>query len=113
MEKIPSSEQVNSPEEKPEKIPSEQEVADLFKELLGGCEYKEVRKREDERGLYLWEISVPDGGGVAEYVYRRKGNFKEVKSASTGVHVVYYDEDGIPCGGDSVAEYGDGRWEKV
>jgi hypothetical protein len=40
--------------EKPEHIPTAEEVLLLFEKLVGEKKYEEVRKLEDEKGLYLW-----------------------------------------------------------
>jgi hypothetical protein len=57
----------------PESIPTSEEVLSVFQQLVEGQEYKERRKLSDEKGLYLWDIVVPNGDGEIEYSYMRKG----------------------------------------
>ena len=103
-------------EEKPEHIPTSEEVLSLFKELVGENEYEVVRKLEDERGLYLWEIKVAQEDGSIEYSYIRKGNYKERGLAGgsaleTAIHITYFDNDGVPISGHSVYKLIDDNWK--
>lgn len=106
-------EKPKNPENKSERIPSEQEVRFCFEKLTGGEAYEEVRKKEDEKGVYLWEIKMteatPDGGSV-EYSYGREGSYPENKSVETAIHVAYFDANGVPEGGHSVLKYIEGNW---
>jgi len=102
--------------EKPEHIPTSEEVLSLFKELVGENEYEVVRKLEDERGLYLWEIKIAQEDGSIEYSYIREGNYKERGLAGgsaleTAIHITYFDNDGVPISGHSVAKLIDGNWK--
>jgi hypothetical protein len=98
-------------ERKPEHIPTLEEVHSVFKELTNQ-EYKEVRKCEDEKGLYLLEITVPGDSPdeVTEYTYMRQGHYPEGQSATTEIHVVYY-KNNIPISGTSAARYVEGNWK--
>jgi hypothetical protein len=98
-------------ETKKEHIPTAEEVHSIFKKLTEK-EYKEARKLEDEKGLYLFEITVPGDSDniVVEYAYMRKGKHKEGASLATEVHVTYYD-DGMPVSGTSAARCIDGEWK--
>lgn len=101
----------NNFEIKKEKIPTLEEIVLVFKELTDK-EYKELRRCEDELGLYLLEITVPGDldGETIEYAYMREGRYKEGQSSSTEIHVTYYD-DGMPIGGTSAARIVDGAWK--
>jgi len=100
-------------EQGPENTPSESEIKSLFEELSGGKEFAEVRKLEDAEGLYLWDIQITDTQGeMTEYSYMRKGRYEEGESSTTAIHVTFYDREGIPVGGHSVAKYIEGVWVK-
>lgn len=83
----------------------------MFKELTDK-EYKEIRKREDEKGVYLLEITVPGDSEdeIIEYAYMRKGQYPEGESSATEIHVTYYD-GGRPISGTSAARCIDGNWK--
>ena len=83
----------------------------VFEQLVGGEGYEDIRKLEDEQGLYLWDIKVPGEDGDTEYSYMRAGQYPEGQASTTAVHVTFFDEEGIPVGGHSVAKYIDGKWE--
>ena len=75
-------------------------------------EQRESRRGEDENGLYFLETEVEGENGKAEYTYMAKGEHPIGGSASeTAIHVTYYDADGIPEGGRSVAKLVDGEWQ--
>lgn len=99
-----------------ERIPSAEEVLALFEKLVGEAKFGERRKLEDEQGLYLWEIEIAqEDGGTTEYSYIRKGNYKEKglaggSASETAIHVTYFDNEGIPISGHSVAKLVDGEW---
>ena len=102
----------NNFEKKVESIPTPEEVKSVFEQLVGEKNYEDRRKLEDEQGLYLWEIVIPTEDGSMEYSYMRKGRHAEGGEASaTAVHVTFFDEDGMPVGGHSVAKYIDGEWK--
>ena len=100
-------------EAKQEHIPTPEEVYLVFKELTNK-EYKEIRKCDDEKGVYLLEIIVPGDleGETIEYAYMRKGTYKEGESGATEVHVTYYN-DGMPISGTSAARWVDGSWRII
>jgi hypothetical protein len=95
---------------KHEHIPTPEEVYSIFKELTNK-ECKEIRKIEDEKGIYLLEVIIPGDleNEVVEYAYMRKGRYKEGESATTEIHVTYYDGD-MPVSGTSAARCIDGNW---
>ena len=94
-----------------EHIPSAEEVHAVFRELTGK-EYQEVRKREDEQGLYLLEVVVPGEkeNEISEYAYMRKGRYAEGQISATEIHVTFY-EDGVPVSGTSAARLLNGKWK--
>lgn len=105
----------NKLEEGLEDIPTPEEVQEIFEQLVGEKRYEDIRKLEDEQGLYLWDIiiSKEDGeeDGDIEYSYMREGKYPEGQASVTAVHVAFFDKEGIPEGGYSVAKYIDGKWE--
>ena len=94
-------------EEGPESIPTSEEVESVFVELCGEEGFEEIRKCEDEEGLYLWDVM----SGGDEYSYMRKGRYPEGQASQTAIHVTFYDETGTPVGGHSVAKYIDGAFK--
>lgn len=105
--------QINESREVLEHIPSQKDIERLFERMVKEDEYKELRKLEDEKGIYLWEIEVVKEDGNLEYNYMRKGKYKEGQSATTAINVIFYDTDGMPISGDLVAEYNETakKWE--
>ena len=69
---------------------------------------------KDEKGLCLWEITVPGkkAGETIEYAYRRKGNFKEFQTSGTEITVMYLEDD-IPTGGTTAARFLNGEWKII
>ena len=102
--------QPNIFEERTESIPTPEEVRSVFEQLTEMKEFKEVRKREDEKGLYLWDITIPGEGGETEYSYMRQGRYPEGQASATAIHVTFFDKEGFPVGGYSVAKFIDGEW---
>ncbi|MDD5396654.1 MAG: hypothetical protein PHW24_01190 [Candidatus Moranbacteria bacterium] len=101
--------------EKSEHIPTPEEVKSLFEKLVGENGYEDVRKLEDERGLYLWEIKIAQEDGSMEYSYIRKGDYKSRglaggSASETAIHVTYFNEDGIPISGTSVLKLVNDKW---
>ena len=110
LEGVPK--QTHSSEEGPEKAPTVEEVRSIFEKLLeGGVAFEEVRTREDAEGLYLWDIKVAGKDGETEYSYMRKGRYPEGQALRTAIHVTFFDTDGMPTGGHSVAHFVNGTWE--
>ena len=99
-------------EKGPEKAPTMEEVRSIFERLLGeGAVFEEVRMREDAEGLYLWDIKITGEDGETEYSYMRKGRYPEGQALRTAIHVTFFDTDGMPTGGHSVAHFVNGTWE--
>ncbi|MFA5953917.1 MAG: hypothetical protein WC817_00045 [Patescibacteria group bacterium] len=95
-----------------ERIPSEEEVRWLFRGSTGEVPFTEVPKREDEQGLCFWEIKVEDGEGQREYTYERKkqqGTEQGIEITAT-IYTTYYDKDGMPAYGESIAKLVNGNW---
>ncbi len=64
----------------PEHIPTPEEVVAVFEKVTGGRPYTELKRKEDEKGLYIWEIklSEPDNEGTTtEYWYKRDGTYAQ------------------------------------
>ena len=94
-----------------EPIPTPEEVHSIFERLVGEKKFVELRKLEDSRGLYLWEISIFEEGGNTEYSYMRKGQYKEGSTMETVVSVVFLDSENMSVSGHSVAKLIDGNWK--
>jgi len=104
--------QPNNFENKRERISTSEEIQVIFTELLKGKECETVRKKEDEKGLYLWEIRISEEKGCyAEYSYMRKGRYPEGEASESVIHIVFFDENGVPTGGYDVANLVNGKWE--
>ena len=97
-------------EEGPEAVPSPEEVEDIFEKLIESKDFEDIKKLEDEQGLYLWDIKVHGEDGDIEYLYMRKGHYTEGQASKTAINVTFFDESGISVGGHSVAKYIDGEW---
>jgi len=90
--------------EKSEHIPTSEEMQSL-----------DVRKLEDEKGLYLWEVKITQEYGSVEYSYIRKGDYKSRGLAGgsaleTAIHITYFDNDKMPISGHSLFKLIDDRW---
>ncbi len=103
-------------EKKKEWIPTPEEVFVVLEKLTNGKEVHELRKVDDEKGLYLWEIKI-DGeneGEHIEYLYRRKGSKEKGDSGPTAIHITYFEDD-FPVSGTTVASYNEeeGSWKVI
>ena len=100
-------------EKKPESIPTSEDIQSVLEELQINIEKCEtLRKLEDEKGLYLWEIKIPREDGHTEYLYMRKGRYEKGGQAlNTAIHIAFFDEKGFPVSGYSVAKYIEGEWK--
>jgi hypothetical protein len=99
-------------EQAPERIPTLEEVFSIIKSLTEK-ETTEVRRLEDEDGVYLLEVTVPGDteNEVEEFGYMRKGNWgSKGKTTMTEIHLTYY-TDGFPVGGKEVARFINDEWE--
>lgn len=101
--------------EKSEHIPTSEEVQSLFEKIAGEAKYEDVRKLEDEKGLYLWEVKIAQEDGSVEYSYIRKGDYKSRGLAGgsaleTAIHITYFDNDEMPISGHSVLKLISDKW---
>ncbi len=101
-------------EQNRERFPTFEEVFLCMKEAIGGEQYREDRKLEDEKGLYLLELVIDkEDGTKVEYAFRRKGKSPAGDSVSSSISVAYYDADGMPFKGQGVADFIEGKWVKI
>jgi hypothetical protein len=103
---------MTSPESAPERVFEKHEVLEVMAQYAEGVEVK--REKSDSIGLYLLEATIPDSeGGTIEFNYMRKGQYPEGLAQNTYIHKIFYDADGVPCGGTSVASYNETtrQWE--
>lgn len=96
-----------------DRFPTEAEVRVVFERVLGERKFKQTRKREDEQGLYLWDVKVEEEHGFTEYSYMRNGKYPEGAALETAVHVAFFNEEGVPVSGHSVAKFTNGKWEFI
>jgi hypothetical protein len=101
----------------PEKFPSQEEIKSVFEVILQDANYKELRVLSNEQGVYLYEVEVAlENGEKIEYNYQKATyNYRDTSlppgaQFSASIHKTYYDVDGMPYGGDCVANYLDGTW---
>mgnify|MGYP001618478979 FL=1 len=73
-----------------------------------------MRRREDERGLYLLDlvVSEPGTGDQTEYRYTRKGQYPEGCSPETEVWLTYY-KDGVAVNGEVGARLEGEQWKML
>ena len=66
-----------------------------------------ARELSDDAGIYLVEATIPgeNPGEVTEYRFERKGMYGANQFSKTSITVVYYDTDGVPEGGKTLADY--------
>lgn len=98
-----------------EKISTPEEIKSVFDQLVEGKEYETRVKKEDENGIYAWEIVIPrEDGGTIEYLYGRKGVYEKQRQEKTTIELAFFDETGFPeGGGGTVARYENGAWRMV
>jgi hypothetical protein len=88
-----------------ESIPTKEEI---LLEIAKHCENPTVKRElSDEKGVYLLEAEIAGSqpGETTEYIYQRKGEFPNgSKALETIINVTYF-QDGVPIGGNSIAEY--------
>lgn len=117
---MPETHNPQPQEGSPEQFPSKEEITSVFETILHGKEYKEVRVLSNESGVYVYEIEVDlENGEKILYIYQKAKNDYRDKSLpdsarfSASIHTMELGSDGIPCGGDTVANYLDGNWTYV
>lgn len=101
----------NTFEKGPDSFPTPEEVKSVFEQLTGKENYEDIRKLEDEHGLYLWDIKISGEDGGTEYSYMREGQYPEGQASATAIHITFFDQESIPVGGHSVAKYENGEWK--
>jgi len=97
-----------------ERIPSIAEVGEMLKAFSGMEAFVPDKLIEDDKGLCIFRFSVADGpeGATAEYDYMRQGRHGEKNAALiTMINITYYDKDGTPFCGDTLANLIDGEWK--
>ncbi len=102
----------NQSEVAPEHIPTLEELHSVFGELIKD-EYTVGRVREDEKGIYLFEVTIPGEleGETIEYTFTRKVKASEIDTSAVGeINVTYY-KDNFPIHGTSAARWVDGKWK--
>ncbi|MEK7639092.1 MAG: hypothetical protein AAB388_02955 [Patescibacteria group bacterium] len=106
------TENFESIEGKKERIPSEEEVFNKFKEILGDREFTEMQKIEDE-GVYIWDIKTLDEtGDEMDISYQRGRTFQSGVVTHSRITQTLYTPDGVPCGAGAQYDYVDGQWEE-
>ena len=94
-----------------ETVPTAENISAVFETVVGSKEYAETRRLEDERGVYLWEIRVETEDGYTGYEYNRAGPNPKGKGLQTAVYATFYDKDGMPISGGTVARLVDNKWD--
>jgi hypothetical protein len=97
-----------------ERIPSMAEVGEMLKGFSGMEAFVPDKLIEDDKGLCILRFSVADGpeGATAEYDYMRQGRHGEKDAALVSmINITYYDKDGLPFCGDTLANLVDGEWK--
>ncbi len=100
----------NSFEKKAEKIHTKEEVVAVLSRLGVPQDATVEREVSDEKGITMFDIVIEgkNEGETIGYEYIRKGGHTGEKGHNgtlvTGIDVVYY-ENGMPTGGDRVAEF--------
>jgi len=100
-------------EETPETFPTREEIESLFERFAEGRNYETEIYTVDEKGIiYHWGIVIEEEDGNIEYDYVKKGKHPSGYQASfTNIIVAFYNKDGIPVSGTTVAEYENGEWK--
>lgn len=98
----------NEEKEAKRNIPTVESIFTLLREI-GVTENTTTTKALNEGGSLSYmeiRVSEPDDDGcTVEYQYSRYLDWREPV-----IHVVYFDKDGDPLGGKSVAKYRNGAW---
>ena len=115
-QELPAAEQ----HERPERFPSQEEIASALDVILGDRNAGEPRIRSDGEGVHFYEVDVfSEDGGKREYNFQRakyqhQNPFSPTTARfSASIHMTLYDADGIPYDGQCVANYRDGAWQYI
>ena len=103
-------------EKGPERILTRDQVLERISALSENHEIR--RELYDQKGIYLVEAVIPGEkeGETVEYMYIRKGEFvSKHKEAKTTIYKTYFDKDGMPQSGETIATYDEetGVWENA
>jgi len=102
--------------EKEPRILSLEEVKAKMESLIGQENFEVLRTLEDEKGVYLYEVStVDEAGDASQYTYKRENNHPKTFSIQTFIDVAYYAgtvEDGYPYNAEKLSDYDEttGQW---
>jgi len=111
------SEKMFTIENVPEHIPSVEEVMAVFERITNGKPYTELKRKEDEKGLYVLEmklVELDEKGRSTEYWYKRDGSIEQgTNNRVPVIDEVFFDAEGEPemHGSSSVAKFKKGAWE--
>ena len=97
------------PETGLETVPTPEEIKDVFEKLTRSGRYTEIRRLEDEKGIYVWIISMETEDGTTEYEYNRSV-IDPPHAPKTAVFATTYDKDGMPTGGSTIAQLINHKW---
>lgn len=108
------SEHIDDEEQGRERVLTKDEVIGALEQHVKN--YVVQRELSDDNGIYLLELTVAGEkpGEMTEYTYQRKGKFGGLETTTTGISVAFY-EDGIPVGGNTIADYNEitGQWTRL
>jgi len=93
-----------------EEVHTRDEIMAVLNQQLEGKDYGVGRELSDEQGLYLLEIVIPTEDGSVEYSYMRKRRYPQGQAAISAIHVAFYDKEGSPVGGSSIARWKNREW---
>jgi hypothetical protein len=115
--KIMKENELMSFEVNAEHIPTAEEIRSIFALFTNKERVIEDRIIEKENNLFILEFTVADGpnGETAEYAYKakrplEKEGAKEDEFSNGTIQETYYDKDGIPFCGDTLADLINGEW---
>ncbi len=104
-----------TPEPGVDRFPMLAKVLSGFDEIIKGAEIKELKKVEDEQGLFVYDVEakLPNGDTV-ECCFKR-ARALEVGGAEvpSRIHTMIYDADGMPSGTGPQYDYQDGEWVEI
>lgn len=107
------NEKIKSIDNQSENIPSIKEVALKFEKILDGREFTELKKIEDEEGLYIWEIeTTDDDGDRLTMEFKRAGESETGVASDSRIRETLYVED-VPCGAGDQYIYINSDWKRV
>ncbi len=103
-----------------EQLPPREEIKSVFENILQCREHTEMRVLSNEGGVYRYEIEVvlENGARVLYFCQKADRNYRdkslpESAQCSATIYSITFNDEGIPDGGDTLANYRDGKWEHV